>query len=234
MPRESLDRRINQLRDNILILDSMVETAVLDSVEALKSHNLILAKQVYAGDEQVNAKRFDLENTVIVTIATQQPIMASDLRLLASILEVAGELERMGDYAKGIARICVMIGDEEHVKPLIDIPRMAEIAVSMLHRSIEAFIASDATAARKIPAEDDEIDHLYLQVYHDLVEIMIKDPSPKTIEQANYMMWTAHNLERLADRVANICERAVYIATAELKELSSSDDEEDMRRSYGT
>lgn len=233
MPRESLDRRIKQIRDNILILDSMVESAVINSVQALKTHNLKLARQVYAGDVQVNAKRFELENTVIITIATQQPIMASDLRLLASILEVAGELERMGDYAKGIARICVMIGDEEHVKPLIDIPRMAEIAVGMLHRSIGAFIAADAAVARKIPAEDDEIDRLYLQVYHDLVDIMLKDPSPKTIEQANYLMWSAHNLERLADRVANICERTVYIATAELKELSTSDDEEDMHRSYG-
>jgi len=233
MPRESLDRKIQHLRDDILVLDSMVENAVFESIQALKSHNLELARQVYTGDAQVNAKRFELENAVIITIATQQPIMASDLRLLASILEVAGELERMGDYAKGIAHICLMIGGEEHVKPLIDIPRMAEVAVSMLHRAISAFIAADAATARSIPPEDDEIDHLYNQVYHELVQIMLKDPSPKTIEQANFLMWTAHNLERLSDRVANICERTIYIATGELKELSTSDDET-MFRSYGS
>jgi phosphate transport system protein len=210
----------------------MVENAVVESVQALKSHNLDLARQVYTGDAQVNAKRFELENTVIITIATQQPIMASDLRLLASMLEVAGELERMGDYAKGNAHIALMIGNEPHIKPLIDIPRMAELSVSMLHRAIGAFVSHDAETARSIPSEDDEIDRLYNQVYHELVNIMLKDPSPKTIEQANYLMWEAHNLERLADRVANICERTVYIATGELKELSTSDDES-MYRSYG-
>ncbi len=201
-------------------------------MDALKSHNLDLARQVYVGDAQINAKRFEIENSVIITIATQQPIMASDLRLLSSILEVAGELERMGDYAKGIARIGLMIGSEEHVKPLIDIPRMADVSVSMLRRAIGAFVTADAAIARSIPPEDDEIDRLYNQVYHELVDIMIQNPSPKTIDQANFLMWTAHNLERLADRVANICERTVYIATGELKELSTSDDEP-MHRSYG-
>jgi phosphate transport system protein len=209
----------------------MVEEAVTGAVQALKNHDTAAAREIYAGDALVNKKRFGLENEVIITIATQQPIMASDLRLLASILEVAGELERMGDYAKGIARICVMIGDEPHVKPLIDIPRMAEIAVSMLHRAIGAFIARDAAAARRIPAEDDEIDALYNQIYHDLVHVMLEDPT--TIDQSNFLMWAAHNLERLADRVTNICERAVYIATAELKELSTSDDE-DVKRRYIT
>ena len=230
MPRETLDRKIQHLRDEILVLDSMVENSVTRAVEALKTRNVELAGEVYAYDKTVNAARFELENDVVVTIATQQPIMASDLRLLASILEVSGELERMGDYAKGIARICVMIGKEPHVKPLVDIPRMAELAVGMLHRAVGAFIAADAETARRIPPEDDEIDRLYNQVYHDLVKIMLADPT--TIDQANYLMWAAHNLERLADRVTNICERTVYIATAELKELSTSDDEA-MRRRYG-
>ena len=229
MPRESLDRKIQHLRDEILILDSMVEEAITGSVDALKIKDLELAQRVYTGDAQVNAKRFELENEVIITIATAQPIMASDLRLLASILEVAGELERMGDYAKGIAHIALMIGQEPLVKPLVDIPRMAQISVSMLHRAVGAFIALDADTARNIPAEDDQIDALYNQIYRDLVAIMIQNPA--AIDQGNFLMWAAHNLERLADRVTNICERAIYIATGELKELATSDDEM-MRRTY--
>ena len=225
MPRETLDRKIQSLRDSILLLDSMVENAVIESTQALKSQNFELARQVYAGDTQVNAKRFEIENAVIVTIATQQPIMASDLRLLASMLEVAGELERMGDYAKGNARVALMIGNEPHIKPLIDIPRMAELSVSMLHRAIGAFVTRDAETARLIPGEDDLVDALYNQVYLELVHIMLEDPSQKTIQQANYLMWAAHNLERLSDRVTNICERTLYIVTGELKELGVSDDE---------
>jgi phosphate transport system protein len=223
MPRESLDKKIQHLRDEILVLDSMVESAILKSVEALKTQNLELARSTYSGDVHVNSKRFELENEVIITIATQQPIMAGDLRLLASILEVAGELERMGDYAKGIAHIAVMIGKDELVKPLIDIPRMADIAVKMLNRAVGAFIEVDAETARSIPAEDDQVDILYNQVYRDLVTLMFHNPD--AIDQGNYLMWAAHNLERLADRVTNICERTLYIASGKLLELSTSDDE---------
>jgi phosphate transport system protein len=230
MPRETLDRRIQHLRDEVLMLDSMVESAVLQAVEALKKQDTHTAQEIYHGDLLVNAKRFEIENDVIITIATQQPIMAGDLRLLASILEVAGELERMGDYAKGIAHIVRMIGTEPLIKPIIDLPRMAEIAVSMLHRAVTAFIEVDAETARAIPNEDDLVDDLYNQVYRELVEVMVRNPA--TIDQGNYLMWAAHNLERLSDRVTNICERALYIATGQLKELSASDDEA-IFRSYG-
>ena len=142
-----LDKKINHLLDEILIMDSMVENATLEAVDALKNKDLELARQVYANDRLINQKRFDLENDIIVTIATVQPIMAGDLRLIASILEVVGELERMGDYAKGIANICLKIGNQPHVKPLIDIPRMAEIAVNMLHQAIGAFVTQDAELA---------------------------------------------------------------------------------------
>ncbi len=143
MIRELLDRKLQHLLDELLVLDGMVEQAIIESVDALKQQDLALARKVYDGDIKVNAKRFEIENECMITIATQQPIMAGDLRLLASILEVVGELERMGDYAKGIAKICLMVGNEPHVKPLIDIPRMAEIAVSMLHRAVGAFINKD-------------------------------------------------------------------------------------------
>jgi phosphate transport system protein len=223
MARETLDRKINHLLEQILILDSMVEDALQQSIDALIKHDLEQARHIYANDKVINAKRIGLENECMITIATQQPIMARDLRLLASILEVAAELERMGDYAKGIATICLRIGKEPHIKPLVDIPRMAELSISMLHRSVDAFVHGDADSARQIPTEDDLVDVLYNQVYRELVTIMFGNPA--TIDQANYLMWVAHNLERVADRVTNICERTIYTQTGELKEIDISDDE---------
>ncbi len=223
MAREILDRRIRYLLDEVLVMDSMIESATTDAVTALKERDVETAGRIYAGDAQVNAKRFELENDIMITIATQQPIMAGDLRLLASLLEVVAELERMGDYAKGIAKICILMGDQPPVKPLIDIPKMGEIVVSMMHRAVGAFINLDVETARQIPREDDMVDQLYTRVYHDLVAIMIKDPS--VIDRANHLMWAAHNLERMADRVTNICERTIYVATGEMSEIDKSDDE---------
>ena len=154
MPRETLDRRINHLLEEILVLDSMVEDSILQSIDVLKKQDTERARKIYSFDKVINDKRFEIENDCITTIATQQPIMARDLRLLASILEVAAELERMGDYAKGIATICLRIGKEPHIKPLIDIPRMAELSVNMLHRSVGAFVRGDSETARQIPGED--------------------------------------------------------------------------------
>lgn len=225
MPREMLDRQIQMLKDEILLLGSMVEQATLDAVKALKGRDLQEARRIYEADEDINQKHFDIENKCIGVIATQQPIMATDLRLLASILEVNTELERMGDYAKGIARICILLGGQPPLKPLIDVPRMAEIAVNMLHRALSAFVNHDKEQALAIPKEDDEVDDLYNQVYRELVTYMISDPS--TIDRANYLMWVTHNLERLADRVTNICERTLYISTGIIRELDRSDDEYD-------
>jgi len=223
MARATLDRKIKNLTDDILILNSMVEKATLDSVDALKRRDLEKAREVYEFDQKINEKRFELENDTMITIATQQPIMGGDLRLLASILEVTGELERMGDYAKGIAHITLMLGSQPPVKPFVDIPRMAEIAIEMLHDAVGAFVAKDAKTAQKIPERDDEVDELYNQVYRELVAIMISDPS--TIDRANFLMWAAHNLERMADRVTNICERTIYVASGYMEEMDASDDE---------
>jgi len=227
MTRQTLDRRIRYLLDEILVMDSMVEQATLAAVAALKDGDVEAARRVYAGDAQINASRFKLENETMVVLATQQPIMAHDLRLLASILEVTGELERIGDYAKGIAKIALIVGEQPPVKPLVDIPQMSEIAVDMLHRAVSAFVRGDADAARQIPALDDLVDRLYNTVYRDLAEIVIRDPS--TIDRANYLLWVAHNLERLADRVTNICERTIYLATGVMKELEQTDDETVLR-----
>lgn len=221
--RVTLDNKLRHLLDEILIMDSMVENATLEAIDALKNRDIDLAHSIVASDVLINQKRLKLENDIIVTIATTQPVMAGDLRLVASILDVVNELERMGDYAKGIANIAIKLGKQPHLKPLIDIPRMADIAVDMLHRAVSAFVNEDAETARQIPLEDDKVDALYNQIYRELVTIMFSDPS--TIDRANLLMWVAHNLERMADRVANICERTIFVATGELMELAPSDDE---------
>jgi len=223
MPRETLDRKIQYLYDEILLMDNMVEQATIDAVQALKTQNLDDARQIIDNDTLINKKRFELENDIIVTIATQQPIMASDLRLMASILEIVGELERMGDYAKGIARVALLIGRQPFVKPMIDIQKMRDITLDMLHRAVGAFVDQDAELAKIIPTDDDKVDDLYQDIYRELVAIMTSDP--KAINQSNQLMWVAHNLERMADRVTNICERTIYVATGRLVELSPSDDE---------
>jgi phosphate transport system protein len=219
MMRKTFESEIQQLKDELLLLGSMVEQQILDSVEALKKRDIEASRQIYKTDSQINAKRYAIEEQVMIVIATQQP-MAHDLRLLASILEVAGELERMGDYAKGIATVSIRMADQPLLKPLIDIPRMAQKGTDMLHRALTAFINEDVDAARLIPAEDDEVDGLYTQVYHELMMFVIQDA--KTIERANWLLWVAHNLERVADRVTNICERTVFIVTGEIKEIESS------------
>ncbi len=223
-PRESLDKKINQLLDQVLVLGSMVESATLDAVKALKDRDSKAAKRIYAFDKQINKKRFKIEKTCLTLIATQQP-MARDLRVLASTIEIATELERMGDYAKGIARICVKMDCQPPVKPITDLPRMAELATSMLHRALGAFVEADVDQAMAIPKEDDQVDNLYNQINRVLITYMISDPS--IIDRANLLIWAAHNLERMADRVTNICERTIYVATGEMKELARSDDEQE-------
>ena len=221
-PRETFDRQLAELKDQLLVLGSMVEQMTLDAVDALKRRDIEAARNAYAYDQQINAKRFEIETTCITIIATQQPL-ARDLRLLASVLEVATELERMGDYSKGVARICLLMKDSPPIKPITDLPRMAEITTDMLRRALGAFVAGDAEQAAQIPQDDDAVDDLYNQINRVLLTYMMADPA--TIDRANYLTWAAHNLERMADRVTNICERTIYIVTGEMKELDRSDDE---------
>ena len=222
MLRKTFETELQQVKDNVLLLGSMVEQSILDSVESLKKRDIKAAEKILQFDREINGKRFEIENQLMILIATQQP-MAHDLRLLASTMEIISELERMGDYAKGIANINIRMGDEPLLKPLIDIPRMAQKDVDMLHRALTAFINEDVEAARAIPVEDDEVDALYNQVYRELMTFVIQDP--KSIERANWLLWVAHNLERVADRVTNICERTVFIATGEMTEIKDTDDE---------
>ncbi len=216
MPRETFDKKLQILQDEVLILGSMVENALTGAVQTLKQRDMEGSRRLIAEDRAINKKRFAIEADALVLIATQQP-MASDLRILAAILDIASELERIGDYAKGIAKVNLMIGEQPLLKPLIDVPRMAEKARDMLHRALDAFIRRDIELARAIPLEDDEVDGLYNQVYRELMTYVISDP--RTIEQANYLLWVAHNLERAADRVTNICERVVFTVTGKMVEM---------------
>src|SRR6266508_6343717 len=231
MLRKTFETELQQVKDNVLELGSMVEQALLDSVESLKKRDLKASEKSLEFDREINKKRFEIENQLMILIATQQP-MAHDLRLLASSMEIISELERMGDYAKGISNINIRMGDTALLKPLIDVPRMAQIGADMLHRALSAFVNEDVEIAKTIPVEDDEVDALYNQVYRELMTYVIADP--KAIERANWLLWVAHNLERVADRVTNICERTVFIATGEMSEIKSTDDEFWQRQKQGS
>jgi phosphate transport system protein len=212
MHRKTFSQEIQEVKNEILLLSSMVEQAVIDSVTALKDHDLEGARQVLSRDLLINRKRFEIEYSIMVLIATQQPI-AHDLRLLASSLEISTELERMGDYAKGIANINIRSEGLSLPYILKDIYAMAGKATDMLHRAMTAFADEDVTSAEDILQEDDIIDECYSRLYQEAVQSVLDDP--RNIERANYVIWAAHNLERLGDRVTNICERTVYIARGE-------------------
>ncbi|HSJ52674.1 MAG TPA: phosphate signaling complex protein PhoU [Anaerolineae bacterium] len=220
MTRRTFDQELDRLQDEVLALGSLVEEALIRSVETLKQRDFAGSRRLIAGDRAINERRYAIEEDTIALIATQQP-MARDMRLLAAILEIVTELERMGDYAKGIARINLMIGEQPLIKPLIDLPVMALKARDMLHAALVAFVERDVQAARSIPKGDDEVDALYNQVYRELISYILEDPH--VIEQANQLMWAAHNLERSADRVINLCERVIYTVTGELAEISAED-----------
>ncbi len=217
--RTGFHKRLREIKDDVLAMGSMVEKATSRSIEALKERDLDKAHEIIANDLKINEKRFNLEEKCVQLIATQQP-MASDLRAIIGVLNIITEIERIGDHAEGIAKIVIMIGDEPPLKPLIDIPRMAEKVNDMLKRSLDALINRDADTARRIAHEDDEVDYLYDQVFRELLTFMAEDP--KTITRATRLIWVAHNLERSADRVTNICERVVYMVTGKMEEIGVS------------
>jgi len=220
MPRKAFERELQHLQDETLVLGSMVEHAIMESVAVLQQRDMDGSRRVIAQDRRINEKRFAIEEESLVLIAAQQP-MAGDLRIIAAVLDITSELERIGDYAKGIARINLMIGDEPLIKPLIDVPRMAEKARKMLHNALDAFVRQDIALARAIPAQDDEVDGLYNQISRELLVLVMANP--RRIAQANYLLWVAHNLERAADRVTNICERVLFAVTGEMVELDVKD-----------
>src|SRR3990172_687788 len=219
MTREAYHKALKELENELLTMGNMVAKAMKDSIEALKTRDMEMSKKIIKDDIIINKKRFEIEERCLQMIATQQP-MAVDLRTIAAILSIVADLERKGDHAEGNAKINIMIGSEPLVKPLIDVPRMAEKGLGMLDRALKAFIDRDAKAARTICDEDDEVDALYDQIYRELLLIMIENP--KKIEGATYLIWLAHNLERIADRVTNIAERVVFMVTGKMEEVNVS------------
>lgn len=219
MTREVYHKALKNLQDEVLKMGEMVANAIRKTVEALRKRDIDTSKEIIKNDLLINKKRFDIEEQCISLIATQQP-MAVDLRVLTSILSIITDLERMGDHAEGIAKITLLIGDEPLVKPLIDIPRMADIGLSMLDKCLKAFVDRDAEAARLVCNEDDQVDALHDQIYRELLLLMIQDP--KISHQATYLTWLSHNLERIADRVTNIAERVVFMVTGKMEEMNVS------------
>lgn len=220
MPRESFDRSLKHLVDQVLLLGSMVEDAMLKAMDALQRRDYTTSRNVFNDDQKINERRYTIEGECITLIATQQP-MARDVRFLAAILEIITELERIGDYAKGICKINLLMGEEPVEQASITILKeMNEAGLSMLRRALDAFVNHDVANARLIPLEDDQVDKLYNQLYRNLLEKMMADPT--TIDRSNHLMWAAHNLERMADRVTNICERIIYVYTGEMKELDTN------------
>ena len=217
--RTTFHKELRGIQDEVLVMGSMVEKAINLSIKALKERDIELAEQIIKDDQKINFKRFEIEEKCIKLIATQQP-MATDLRTIIGVINIISEVERIGDHAEGNAKIVIMIGDEPPLKPLIDIPRMADKTVDMLHRSLDTFVKHDDVEARRIAGEDDEVDNLYDQVFRELLTFMLEDP--KTITRATRLVWVAHNLERSADRVTNICERVVYIVTGKMQEIGAS------------
>ena len=217
--RAEFDRDLQNLQDELLALGSMVEKATFLAVEALKTRDLALSQQVIRDDDVIDRKRAELEERAVDLIAIQQPV-ASDLRMLIAALHVSMELERIGDYAEGIGKISLMMGDEPPLKPLVDLPRMAEKATEMLRQSLDALVNRDVVGAIAVCNTDDHVDALYDQVYRELLTYMIEDP--RSIQRATYLLWVAHDLERVADRATNIAERVIYLVTGKMTEINVS------------
>ena len=219
MTRIEYLQQLQQLRDDVVAMASMVDKAIARSVDSLQRQDVQAARDIAASDHLINRHRWRTEDRALLVIATQAP-MAGDLRRIAAVIHIVTDMERMADHAAGIAKIVIEIADEPLLKPLVDLPRMADLARGMLADSVTAFIDEDAESAREIAERDDEVDRLYDQVYRELLTFMLADPA--TINRATRLLWAAHNLERIADRVTNICERVVFAATGAMEEIGVS------------
>ena len=208
--REEYDLKLAGLEEQVAFLANFASDMIRRSVDALKNRDLPASQQVIDDDDLADNKHAEIEDQCVHLIATQQPV-AGDLRVIISLLHIGVELERIADYAEGIGKISLAMGDEKPLKPLIDIPRMSEKAREMLHGSIDALLRRDLSIAEAVRLADDEVDALYDQVYRELLLYMIEDP--RTIRQATFLLWVAHDLERIADRATNIAEQVVFLIT---------------------
>lgn len=219
MTRTLLQQELSEVQQEMMVLAEMVASAIEGAVQALVRADVELARRIITEDLKINEKRYAIEDKCLAVIATQQP-MASDLRTIVSVLYIIVDLERMGDHAEGIAKLALLLSQEPPLKPYIDIPRMAQVATGMLRDAVEAFRRRDPQMARAICDRDDEVDALYDQVFRELLTFMLQDP--RTIQRATWLTWVAHNLERIADRATNICERVVYLVEGRIEELNVS------------
>jgi phosphate transport system protein len=219
--RTALNREETIIRDDILRMGSMVESAIDRSIAALKQRDAGLAQQIVDDDKKVNQLRFKIEEECLALIATQAPT-AGDLRNVIGATHIAVELERMADHATGIANITLRMLDQPLLKPLIDLPIMAGVVKEMTRGALDAFVRGDVELAHRVAARDDEVDQLYQQIFRELLTYMLEDP--KNISRATFLLWVAHNLERIGDRAVNLCERAIFITTGQLGELNEADE----------
>jgi len=217
--QNTFQKLLLESKDEVLVMGDMVALALSRSVEALKKRDLNMGHQIIADDTRINEKRFEIEKKSIELIATQHP-GTSELNAIVAILNIITELERIGDYAAGIAKIVIMIGDEPPLKPLIDIPRMSEITIEMIHNSLKSFKANDSKGAIQVIGMDEVVDNLYDQIFRELLTFMMTDP--KTVNRATRLIWVTHNIERAADRATNICERVIYMVTGKMEEIGAS------------
>ena len=218
--RNHYQHELSNLQDTLLDMASMVDKVIYLAVYALKTHNFREAQHVIDSDQLINSRRYQLEEEALTLLATQQPVLSHDLRMTAAVMHMAGELERMGDYAKGIARINARLTYEVPTNIIVVFEEMAAKCRLMLNQALDAFIKHDAASAAKIISNDDEVDVLYNQAYHDLLRMMMDDS--KFIDEATMLLWAAHNLERLGDRVTNICQRIIFVETGQLENLHGS------------
>jgi phosphate transport system protein len=219
--RATLDRGLIEIQENILRMIELIDRALTQSLKSLSDRNIALAQHVIDEDERINDLRYKIEEACLALIATQQPT-AGDLRMIMAVMSVVIDMERMGDYAAGISKTVLRMGDEPLLKPLIDIPKMVELARSMLRDSLQALFNRDVPRAREIAARDDEMDRLYQAIFDELVEIMAHNPG--SVHRATYLLWCAHNLERIGDRVTNIAERVIFVSTGDFKDLNIKED----------
>lgn len=217
MSREHYDQQLRGLQDDLLRLASLVESSVARSIIALQHQDIDEARRVIAEDDLIDQRQYAIEDQALLLIARQAP-MAADLRMISAVISIASELERIGDYAEGIAKITIRGAGEPLLKPLGNLPRLAEKALLMLREAIDAFVNRDADAARRLSSADNEVDQLTTQVQNELLSHMLRDP--KVVERALHLIFVAHNLERVADRTTNIAERLVFLVTGELVDLN--------------
>jgi phosphate transport system protein len=217
MTRERFSQQVMDVKHKVVRMGALVEDIIELAITALKSQDLEAAKKVYADDDEIDEIELEIEQECMKMLALQQPL-AKDLRTVATALKIITDLERMGDHAVNIAKITLEIGKEPLIKPLIDIPRMAQIAQDMLRLSLDSFVREDIELAEKVAVMDEEVDDIYLAIFDEIIELISNDRN--ITRQGTKLLFIGRYLERIADHTTNICERVIYMVTGELKEIN--------------